>query len=529
MAKLTDVKQIQINANDYSEIEALHFKTGSLDTPAQWKAYIDDLINKGTSIVALDSLPAISTVAQQKAAFNSYAGDIILIPDSTKTTPGAKLEYVGITGKVESSTVDNAITAWEQIGTTDADLEQYYKKGVTYTAAALSAGATSTSEVAGYSATVSGTVKYTKADTVTGSTGSTATSNTSAVSGGTVDFTKATFGGTAATITSTGNYTPAGTISKPAVNLGTSAIITYVDGVKATGGTAVALTGVKSTGTETFVKSYPGVTSYLKTGSVTGVSGSTTASKATAGTVITVAKKAGTATTVGNANVGTEVSIPNVTSAGSAASWSASVDDNGKLSFSWTANSPATLGNPIKVKPAVSSNTTIYGVGDTADITPYTFTNVTVPVAAAASNFVTGLTTTAATGMGVLTGLGTASTATAITGVDKNGTATVILNTGLNTATFTNYTSAALASAPTFYGTSATITVSADYTPAGNISGTQPLAAHSHTYVTLPAHTHSVGKTDDVEAAISLKAAIGAHSHTVGNHTHDIKVNAPSA
>ena len=81
--------------------------------------------------------------------------------------------------------------------------------------------------------------------------------------------------------------------------------------------------------TDTFVKSYPGVTSNLVTTAITGTNGTVTASKATAGTAVSVAKagtavvygkanvgaaktvatKASAATTVGNANVGTEISI----------------------------------------------------------------------------------------------------------------------------------------------------------------------------------------------------------------------------
>lgn len=143
-------------------------------------------------------------------------------------------------------------------------------------------------------------------------------------------------------------------------------------------------------------------------------------------------------------------------------------------------------------------------------------------MAASASTFVTGLTTTAAEGMGVLVGLGTATTATALTDVSSDGTADAY--TSLSTISINHVTGAALANAPAFTGTTATITVSADYTPAGNISGTQALTAHSHTYVTLPAHTHSVGKTDNVEAAISLSAAVSNHTHSIGNHTHSVTI-----
>jgi hypothetical protein len=221
-----------------------------------------------------------------------------------------------------------------------------------------------------------------------------------------------------------------------------------------------------STGNDTFVKSYPGATSKLvttsitpagaatsvissvtpSTGSVTGVSGSTTASKASAGAAVAVAK-AGTAVSIPNVTGNTSVTASKVKSAGSAgskgsaASWSASVS-NGVLSFSFTANTPTTpatiptfesvtasnttLGTAISVTPAVSNG----------NITPYTFTDVTVPKAAtAATTVVTGVdtdtanvatvgsATTVATGSlsssgkgsSVMTGLGTATTASALT------------------------------------------------------------------------------------------------------------------
>lgn len=197
-----------------------------------------------------------------------------------------------------------------------------------------------------------------------------------------------------------------------------------------------------STGNDTFVKSYPGATSKMvttsitpagaatsvissvtpSTGSVTGVSGSTTASKATAGTAIPVAK-VGTATTVATGLQGGSVI------AGSKASWSASVT-NGVLSFSFTQNTPTAVTLPT------AKTTSITPAASGGNITPYTFTDVTVPKAAsAATTVVTGVSTdsadvatvgsatTVATGSlsssgkgsSVMTGLGTATTASALT------------------------------------------------------------------------------------------------------------------
>ena len=236
-----------------------------------------------------------------------------------------------------------------------------------------------------------------------------------------------------------------------------------------------------STGNDTFVKSYPGATSKLvttsitpagtatsvinsvtpTTGSITGVSGSTTASKATAGTAVAVAK-AGTAVSIPNVTGNTSVTASKVKSAGSAgskgtaASWSASVSD-GVLSFSFTANTPTTpatiptfdsvtasnttLGTAISVTPAVSNG----------NITPYTFTDITVPKAASATTVVTGVDTgstdvatvgtaktvatgslsSSGTGSAVMTGLGTATTASALTSASlAAGTSSDGIHTG---------------------------------------------------------------------------------------------------
>jgi hypothetical protein len=148
-----------------------------------------------------------------------------------------------------------------------------------------------------------------------------------------------------------------------------------------------------STDSSSFVKSYTGATSKMETvsitsvgaatsvissvtatpGTITGVSGSTTASKAVAGTAFDVAK------------VGTSTKVATGLTGGSVASWSASVD-NGTLSFNFTPNSLQTA-STTNITPAAAAGT----------ITPYTFTNVTVPKAdASATSVITGVSTTPA-------------------------------------------------------------------------------------------------------------------------------------
>lgn len=170
----------------------------------------------------------------------------------------------------------------------------------------------------------------------------------------------------------------------------------------ATSGSAITSLGAASTAT--FVQSYPGSTSKLSTTSVTGVTSSTTtASKATAGTAVAVAK-AGTATTVATGGLGSETT----SSSANTLMYSASVSD-GVLSFSFKPLSTTT------VTPAVSNGT----------ITPYTFTDVAVPVkASSATTVATGGLSATGGGSTVMTGLGTAVTGTGVTGYASPSTET---------------------------------------------------------------------------------------------------------
>lgn len=143
--------------------------------------------------------------------------------------------------------------------------------------------------------------------------------------------------------------------------------------------------------TDTFVKSYPGVTSKLATTSVTGVSSSTTtASKATLDSAASVA----------NGSLGTETS----TRTANTPMWGATVT-NETLSFTF--------------KPL-----------STTAINIYTFTDVTVPIKNQNSTTVaTGSLSSSGSGDNVMTGLGTPTTASAITALGT-GTAAAQTFTG---------------------------------------------------------------------------------------------------
>lgn len=133
-----------------------------------------------------------------------------------------------------------------------------------------------------------------------------------------------------------------------------------------------------STGNADFVKSYPGATSKLVTTSITPVGG--------------------TASVPGSVSA----------TAGSAASWSATVDANGVLSFSWKANTPTSV-----------------TVG----------ANKTVATAGTATTVATGSLSTSATGGQVMTGLGKATTGKALTSASVSTQPTIALSTGATAGT----------------------------------------------------------------------------------------------
>ena len=140
-------------------------------------------------------------------------------------------------------------------------------------------------------------------------------------------------------------------------------------------------TAVSASGTDTFVKSYPGATSKLAT------------------------------TTVPNVTGNTDVTIPNVTSAGSASSWSFAMGtgaDAETLIISGANGSAPTLGT------ALSASKVTLG------------TAKTVATGSLAAN---------GGGDTVMTGLGTATTGSAVTGVEVTTQPTVALSTGATAGT----------------------------------------------------------------------------------------------
>lgn len=143
------------------------------------------------------------------------------------------------------------------------------------------------------------------------------------------------------------------------------------------------------------------------TGSVTGVSGSVTASKATAGTAIAVA----TIDTEKTVVTGLEDTTEDV------ATWTADVDANGVLSFVFTSTKVKGV-KTIDITPAKANGS----------ITPYTFSDVTVPKAA----------TSATT---VVTGVSTDTTTVATKGADVTVATGSVSSTGKGSAVGTDISS----------------------------------------------------------------------------------------
>lgn len=351
---------------------------------------VNQIISAGVSYQVVTSLPTPS---------EANKGIIYLVADSTSES-GSYVEYICV----------NNGTSWvnEKIGTTSADLSEYAKTASLGSLASKNSVtlSKSTANVLG-----TGTAFQNSTSSVTFGTHTTAS----------VIGASSTFTFTQPTITVTPSTTHVvASSSVPSVTTGSGSFLTSAS----VNGTTTALTGL---GTLTYKK--------LSTASITGVSGSVTASKITAGDVVASKATAGTAVDV--AKAGDAVTIPNVTgnstitatkisSYGTAASWTATVA-NEVLTFGWTPNTIAsgtnvtatkvTLGTAISVVPAVSNGT----------ITPYTFadvtaskisanTDVTVPVAASAKTVATGFTTGGTASNGVVATI-PATTATVVTSI----------------------------------------------------------------------------------------------------------------
>lgn len=263
----------------------------------------------------------------------------------------------------------------------------------------------------------------------------------------------------------------------------TTSVTPTTTNIKATAsGTAVGANGI-----ETFVKSYPGTTSKLVTTSISGVSGSTKASKVTAATSQTTATGGSTAS---------------------------------QTNTDWLRGVSVT-GETLTIGAATL---------DTQTTTQFTAADVTVPKAAAAITVATGSLAATGTGSEVMTGLGTASTASALTGVKVTSQPTISLATGATSGTgvisvATGITSASTTAldkdtitAITGLGTASTATVltgvKVTTQPTFNFSGTSKYmtATASGTEIGVDAVTGVLGTNTSVtvtQPTITLSAGTG--------------------
>lgn len=342
--------------------------------------------------------------------------------------------------------------------------------------------------------------------------------------------------------------------------------------------------------TDTFVKSYPGVTSNLVTTAITGTNGTVTASKATAGTAVSVAKagtavvygkanvgtaktvatKASAATTVGNANVGTEISILGIdgstTASKATAGTAVSVATTGTaVTVATRATSQTTVGNAnvgaevkatvynsdtpaytasysdtdecltftalgsISFTPATSSSTKIYACGGTTSITPakangtitpYTFADVTVPVAAAAATAFT----PAAASSTTIWGVGdTINITPAVAAPNTQTIIPAVSNGTITPYTFTDVTAAKVASAATTVATGALAT---DASGAAVLTGLGTASTGS----AIKAATIQSGANGDVTVVSGVSSAknsdavaINTSCSDAGSHKHTVK------
>lgn len=198
-------------------------------------------------------------------------------------------------------------------------------------------------------------------------------------------------------------------------------------------------TAVGADGTDTFVKSYPGTTSKLAT------------------------------TTVPNVTGNSDVSIPNVTSAGSASTWSFAMgtgNDAETLIISGANGSAPTLGT------ALSASKVTLGTAKTV---------------------ATGSLSASGGGGTVMTGLGTATTASALTGVKVTTQPTVALSTGASAGT-------GVISVATGISSAATATNSKDEVTAITALGAATAAAQT---ATVNASNVGVAKYSDLSVSVS--------------------------
>lgn len=232
-------------------------KQNGLAVVSDIKAYVDEMKEIAFDVVKVDAAVVASATAEK---YNLYRNSIVLV-ENQGAAAGSCIEYVIIKD-------GEASYKWEQIGTTKVDLTDYVEKTLTIagidlqdnitaeelqTALGLKAlaykdsakGTISTADSATLNYTPEGTVNVTLAQTekAVASTGTFTPAGSitgSAISGGSIAVTLKDATEASDVSLTKGDYTPAGTISAPAITLSKGTAKAVVTGV-ATAGTLPSL------------------------------------------------------------------------------------------------------------------------------------------------------------------------------------------------------------------------------------------------------------------------------------------------
>ena len=261
--KDADVRAIldAINANVYEKLKldlgAIkdENKQSGLAVVSDIKAYVDEMKEIAFDVVKVDATVVASADA---AKYEQYHNSIVLV-EAGEAAAGSCIEYVILRSGEESSYTYK----WEQIGTTKVSLSDYVLKTLTIagidlqdnitkeelqTALGLKAlaykdsakGTISTADSVTVNYTPAGTVDVTLAQTAkeVASTGKFTPAGSitgSAISGGSIEVTLKDAAVASDVSLTKGDYTPAGTISKPAITLSKGAAQAVVTGVTSAG------------------------------------------------------------------------------------------------------------------------------------------------------------------------------------------------------------------------------------------------------------------------------------------------------
>ena len=261
--KDADVRAIleAINANVYEKLKldlgAIKDgnKQNGLAVVSDIKAYVDEMKEIAFDVVKVDAEVVASADA---AKYEQYRNSIVLV-ENQEAAAGSCVEYVILRSGEEGSYTYK----WEQIGTTKVSLSDYVLKTLTIagidlqdniTAAELQAalglkalaykdsakGTISTADSVTVNYTPAGEVNVTLAQTAkeVASTGKFTPAGLitgSAISGGSIAVTLKDATEASDVSLTKGNYTPAGTISKPAITLSKGAAQAVVTGVTSAG------------------------------------------------------------------------------------------------------------------------------------------------------------------------------------------------------------------------------------------------------------------------------------------------------